>query len=74
LKRPGPEENQWPANHLLALINDVLDLSKDRSPGKMGLHVETFDVAQVIDETGNTLQPAAAKNANLNSRASGGER
>jgi len=47
----------------LALINDVLDLSKIE-PGKMGLHLETFDVAQVIDEMVTTLQPAAKKNAN----------
>src|SRR6201998_1501781 len=32
--------------------------------GKMGLHLETFDVAQVIEEMVTTLQPAAAKNAN----------
>jgi len=54
---------QSAGKHLLALINDVLDLSKIEA-GKMGLHVETFDVAQVIDEMVTTLQPAAAKNAN----------
>jgi CheY-like chemotaxis protein/two-component sensor histidine kinase len=30
----------------------------------MGLHLETFDVPQVIEEMVTTLQPAAAKNAN----------
>src|SRR5256886_16125332 len=30
----------------------------------MGLHVETFDVPQVIEEMVTTLQPAAAKNSN----------
>src|SRR5882762_9465807 len=54
---------QASGKHLLSLINDVLDLSKIEA-GKMGLHVETFDVAQVIDEMVATLQPAAAKNAN----------
>src|SRR5258706_13837200 len=54
---------QSAGKHLLALINDLLDLSKIEA-GKMGLHVETFDVAQVIDEMVTTLQPAAAKNAN----------
>src|ERR1700756_437287 len=54
---------QAAGKHLLALINDVLDLSKIEA-GKMGLHLETFDVAQVIDEMVTTLQPAAAKNAN----------
>jgi signal transduction histidine kinase/CheY-like chemotaxis protein len=54
---------QSAGKHLLALINDVLDLSKIEA-GKMGLHLETFEVAQVIEEMVTTLQPAAAKNAN----------
>ncbi len=54
---------QSAGKHLLALINDVLDLSKIEA-GKMGLHLETFDVSQVIEEMVTTLQPAAAKNAN----------
>jgi signal transduction histidine kinase/CheY-like chemotaxis protein len=54
---------QAAGKHLLALINDVLDLSKIEA-GKMGLHLETFDVSQVIEEMVTTLQPAAKKNAN----------
>jgi two-component system, sensor histidine kinase and response regulator len=54
---------QSAGRHLLALINDILDLSKIEA-GKMALHLETFDVAQVIEEIVNTVQPAAAKNAN----------
>jgi signal transduction histidine kinase/ActR/RegA family two-component response regulator len=54
---------QSAGKHLLSLINDVLDLSKIEA-GKMGLHLETFDVPQVIEEMVTTLQPAAAKNAN----------
>ena len=54
---------QAAGKHLLALINDVLDLSKIEA-GKMGLHLETFDVPQVIEEMVTTLQPAAAKNSN----------
>ena len=54
---------QTAGKHLLALINDVLDLSKIEA-GKMGLHLETFDVPQVIEEMVTTLQPAVAKNAN----------
>jgi signal transduction histidine kinase/ActR/RegA family two-component response regulator len=54
---------QAAGKHLLSLINDVLDLSKIEA-GKMGLHLEVFDVAQVIEEMVTTLQPAAAKNGN----------
>jgi signal transduction histidine kinase/CheY-like chemotaxis protein len=54
---------QSAGKHLLSLINDVLDLSKIEA-GKMGLHLENFEVAQLIDEMATTLQPAAAKNGN----------
>src|SRR5437879_1785624 len=54
---------QGAGKHLLSLINDVLDLSKIEA-GKMGLHLENFDVSQVIEEMVTTLQPAAAKNGN----------
>jgi signal transduction histidine kinase/DNA-binding NarL/FixJ family response regulator len=49
--------------HLLALINDVLDLSKIEA-GKMSLHLETFDVSEMIEEIATTLQPAIEKNSN----------
>jgi len=54
---------QSAGKHLLALINDVLDLSKIEA-GKMGLHLETFDITQITEEMVTTLQPAATKNAN----------
>jgi signal transduction histidine kinase/CheY-like chemotaxis protein len=54
---------QSAGKHLLALINDVLDLSKIEA-GKMGLHLETFDVAQMLDEMVATFQPTIAKNSN----------
>ncbi len=53
---------QSAGKHLLALINDILDLSKIEA-GKMLLHLETFDVAQMIEEIVSTVRPAAAKNA-----------
>jgi PAS domain S-box-containing protein len=53
---------QSAGKHLLSLINDILDLSKIEA-GKMILHLETFDVAQMIEEIVSTVQPAAAKNA-----------
>jgi PAS domain S-box-containing protein len=49
--------------HLLALINDILDLSKIEA-GKMDLFLESFDVAKMIDEVASTVRPMVEKNAN----------
>ena len=49
--------------HLLSLINDILDLSKIEA-GKMGIHLESFDVSDLIDEVRSTIEPMVAKNAN----------
>jgi PAS domain S-box-containing protein len=51
------------AKHLLALINDVLDLSRIES-GKLELHPETFDVGAMVRDVVTTIEPLAQKNAN----------
>jgi len=51
------------ARHLLALINDILDLSKIEA-GRMELQLEDFALAPLIDGVVKTVEPLAAKNGN----------
>jgi signal transduction histidine kinase/DNA-binding response OmpR family regulator len=51
------------ARHLLALINEILDLSKIEA-GKMELHLESFSLAPVVEDVIKTIQPLADKAGN----------
>jgi PAS domain S-box-containing protein len=60
---PDLEKIQAAGKHLLALINNILDLSKVEA-GKMELYLETFDVPTVVQDVVSTVQPLVQKNGN----------
>jgi len=60
---PDLKKIQDAGNHLLALINDVLDISKIEA-GKMELHLETFPLQTLIHEVVTTVHPLVEKNNN----------
>jgi signal transduction histidine kinase len=60
---PDVEKIMGGGRHLLALINEILDLSKIEA-GRVDLLAERFPLAAVVDDVTGTIRPLVEKNRN----------
>lgn len=60
---PRLEKIKTSATHLLNIVNDILDLSKIEA-GQMKLHVEAFNIRQVVETAVAMVQPILLENQN----------
>ena len=61
---PDLENIAASGRHLLALVNDILDLGKVES-GKMELYLEEVNVSELVEEVLQICRPLALKNGNV---------
>jgi PAS domain S-box-containing protein len=61
---PDLQKIQSAGRHLLALINEILDLSKIEA-GKMELYLERVDVRALVEEVVTTIHPLVTRNGNV---------
>jgi PAS domain S-box-containing protein len=60
---PDLQKIRSAGRHLLALINDILDLSKIEA-GKMELHLEPVELRGLVDDVVTTVTPLVSRNGN----------